>query len=730
VEAELEESIRARMRELGLGPDARSPRLRRELGRLQRELQEIEQRIPFWDRLVFFSQTADEERSTRLRRRMAELQTELGEVEVEEAAALEQLGKEFPPFALAQLLERALRIARKDLEVSGFLFRDVQRESLEVALQTLANALRDAYCPDLDLRELFREVCDPARRAELAASGDEVERDRRAGYRPAPMRSLLPLVARTVGDDLEADRQALIELGERREEVAETLARAESDVGFVDAVNVFSESPEEQRRDALAEELTEVEEALRQRYERVNQHLLRALNAYPPLEVYQRTLEVLGVISVLVPETHERLLPEGLLGTVSRVERRPLVYAALARLHTSFARAFPGVPLRVRGAATPVHDGEAGAETPQAKLLAEAFARLEARGAPVLRARALEHAELLGGVVEAERQTQARVSTLDWLVFWSDTEDEARLRVLRGRRAFHATTLAEHYSDLLGLAREGVGGLPPFALRDVTVEILRAIKEIHTDGGTSSSPRTCSVYGRGRANLALGGARRVLADSYGLSGSRRTLFEAVAACSDRSPPPEGGPFAPLSYDELVRLVASRVAPDFGESYRQVKEKAQLRRVLEREREEVAEEISIWDRINVFSTTEEEARNKELKSELAEVSGEHQALMLELDRQLDAALVAYPPAELYYSLGALMSQVDRIRAVCRRSTRTTGTGKNKRTETVYTCALVGHGEAIKSARRWAHAFVRVFGDLPSYAGVLEQWELWRLGKLAE
>ena len=65
----------------------------------------------------------------------------------------------------------------------------------------------------------------------------------------------------------------------------------------------------------------------------------------------------------------------------------------------------------------------------------------------------------------------------------------------------------------------------------------------------------------------------------------------------------------------------------------------------------------------------------------------------------------------------------------RSTRTTGSGKDRRTETVYTCALVGHGEAIKGARRWAESFVRVFGDLPDYPGVLEQWELWRLGALA-
>ena len=41
------------------------------------ELEEVEQRIPFWDRLVFFSDTPDEARSTQLRRTLAELRQEL-----------------------------------------------------------------------------------------------------------------------------------------------------------------------------------------------------------------------------------------------------------------------------------------------------------------------------------------------------------------------------------------------------------------------------------------------------------------------------------------------------------------------------------------------------------------------------------------------------------------------------------------------------------------------------
>ncbi|MEZ6183409.1 MAG: hypothetical protein R3F62_00170 [Planctomycetota bacterium] len=725
----LAQGIRRRMRELDLGPDARPPALRRRIAELSRELEEVEQRIPFWDRLLVFSTTPDEgalDPAPPDPRRAAPGARGGGGRGRKPRAARAQC----PPFALGLELERALRTARKELEVAGVLFRAVSRESLEETLEAFARELRAAYAPDLDLRELLREVGDPERRAAHAARASEVQLDPRAGYRPLSQRALLPLVAREVVDSgLDADRQALIELGETRERLTRELAAAESAIGLLDRVNVLTDSPEERERNRLQAELHEAEAQLRTRYEQVQQHVLRALSAFPPLEVYQRALEVLGVSSVLEPETTERLLADGHVGSVSRVQRRPLVYAALCRLHTAFARAFPGVPLRLQAAHTAIHDGEEGADSPQAELLAAAFARLETPGAHALRRRALEHAELLGGVIQSERQTLARISTLDWLVFWSDTEDEARLRVLRGRRGFHAQSVDATYRDLLGLCREGVRDLPPFALRDATLAFLAAIKEIHTDGGSSSSPRSCSVYGRGEARDAIRQARRVFEQHYGLRGSRQELYRAVAACEPPARQRPGGPFRPLGQQAVVELIAGGVGPDFAQRYDQVREQARQLRRLDGERQEVAEEISLWDRINVFSTTPEEQRNRELKQELSQLEGERAALALDLDRELDTALAAYPPGQLYYALGGLLSTLDAIRAVCRRHTRTTGSGKDRRTETYYTCALIGHGEAVRCARRWAQTFVHLFGDLPDYAGVLEQWELWRLGQLA-
>ena len=59
---------------------------------------------------------------------------------------------------------------------------------------------------------------------------------------------------------------------------------------------------------------------------------------------------------------------------------------------------------------------------------------------------------------------------------------------------------------------------------------------------------------------------------------------------------------------------------------------------------------------------------------------------------------------------------------RSRTVTTGTGDNKRTETRYSCHLVGKGRALDAMQRWAARSTAVFGVLPGYQQLLEVWSL--------
>jgi hypothetical protein len=94
----------------------------------------------------------------------------------------------------------------------------------------------------------------------------------------------------------------------------------------------------------------------------------------------------------------------------------------------------------------------------------------------------------------------------------------------------------------------------------------------------------------------------------------------------------------------------------------------------------------------------------------------------VDRALDQAAEAYPPAALSWSLEGVVGSVAAIRATCRSRTVTTGTGKNRRTETRYDCSLDGESAARSAMRAWLARFVRVYGALPGHRALLAGWTL--------
>ena len=182
-------------------------------------------------------------------------------------------------------------------------------------------------------------------------------------------------------------------------------------------------------------------------------------------------------------------------------------------------------------------------------------------------------------------------------------------------------------------------------------------------------------------------------------------------------------FTPLQPAALHGLLAFMLeGTSFKEQYQEATQRLGSLRKADRERVSVEEEITLWDRINVFTTTEAEARRNELKAEIGGLSAELVTQRAEVAGKFWQALRAYPPALLCAQLDGVVEAVEDIRAVCRSYTVSTGSGKTRRTETRYRCDLVGKDEAVRAMQGWAAEMVRVFGEQLGYHELLEALEL--------
>jgi hypothetical protein len=174
---------------------------------------------------------------------------------------------------------------------------------------------------------------------------------------------------------------------------------------------------------------------------------------------------------------------------------------------------------------------------------------------------------------------------------------------------------------------------------------------------------------------------------------------------------------------VAELLAARAqSSGLAEMYAAVASQQVELEQTDQEREAVKEKISLWDTINVFKTTEDEARYKDLKTQVGGMARREAMLRERLWELFEAALAGYPPGLLWAELARVVDAIDEIRAVCESYTVTTGTGNNRRTETRYRCSLLGKDEAVEAMTRWSARMVAVFGEQLGYHELLEALEL--------
>jgi len=694
----------------------------------QRELDEIKARIPFWDRVVFFSDTADEARARQLDRDIKELERIIGLQRTALDSALAEIEQAFPAFEIARRIDRAVRQLQSQIRVDGLIFKGVELpDSLLNDLHGLGERILHLYVPDFDHEDFLRTLADEQRCRAFANAPPSLRPHPTLGVEPLSHEALLRLLAGHVldGPYFHA-RPELDHLEQQLNQLANAHAAAVEAVPIVDKLNVFTDSEAEQHRDQLATEVQKTLFDFRNRAEQVHDLLDTSLALYPPMGLYVRLGELLGAIDALAVKSVVDLEPGGDVVVQKIVEPRALVLAAAQRLRRAYVQAFPGVPLP-----SDVEERErrkvqhaAGLDSAPMSQMVQDFANaLDRAGGEKLFDQCLLHVAMQHRLSRRLGDLKSRISWVDRLSLSNNADQTAEAQAW-ARLKWHQSTTDDSWNQLLEAARQAGAQQPTLALRDWAVHTLGRVKAIHTDGGSSRSPKSCSVYGRSEAYEGLNALRTVLEHAFNLQGDRQRLMEQLAELLEHPEPPpplEQGVFRPRSFHEVLAILA---VPLYESDYRA--RFLRLQQLLPRhaayndELQEVKGRISFWDRLNFFTDTPDEQHRDNIQAALKGLSTEIQHESLAINTLLERSFDHYPPARLYYLVGSVVEAVSDIRAVCRSRTVSTGSGKNRRTHTEYYCALEGHGAAINQTRRWNATLLATFGPQPTYQELLARW----------
>jgi hypothetical protein len=704
--------------------------LRQSINKLERELGEVDQKIAIWDRLVFFSDTEDEAQKKLLADRVKEQTADWDAVTQELESAFEKIGTNIPPFAIGCALEGCLQSARSGLDVGGLFFKHVEdRGDLEGILESLANRVIELYAPDFDQQSLYEQLTDQSRCESIARDADDgvLQGDDSLGIAPLSMNRLLPLCAeRLLESGFFETRARHQELIQDERDLRKQYEEAKEAVPFLDKLNVFTDSDLETERKALKEEYKSVQESRESCYEQNRGQLHKCLSVYPPLDFYQRLLEAAAVTRLLKVGEERTLSMKGEIVAEKITSPRMLLIAALNRLMSKFAETFRGVQLPNQLV------DKTNSTDHRPDYVRKFFKNLEGSDVPHFCKEALSHACLQGHIDRQIKETAQQISLIDRLVFWSDTKEEAEEDQLQYRNNWNKDWTQVLWNRLLEEAALSATQLGPFSLRDNAIESIESIGNIHTDSGSSSSPMSCSVYGRGEAQKALRSIKRGFEDCYHLQGNRDDLLETVYQLTERGVDPvsaedEGKRFGQIHYDDLAFELARRLTDSrFNNLYGSVRKLTNKLDKLEIRKDSAESKISLWDCVNIFTTTPDEGLRNQLKAEISVVDKEAAPLLNELNALFNKAIQIYPAALHYFEINAVIIAVNRISASCQSYTVSRGSGDNKTTETRYRCVLNGHGTAKSAMRHWAAAMVKHFGRLPGYHELLEEWELTRAG----
>jgi len=696
------------------------------LASLRRQLAEVEGRIPLWDKLIFWSDTADEAERNELQAEITRRRDELATHNKTYHGSLEQVGRSFPPFSLGVRLAKCLQLIHENVQVESGLFPFSSQviDIVEVTrlLESLGEQIKSYYFSDFDQELLLRRIATKEDcQREARSFHEESFLNDYSGYSPIDTEDLIPLVAQKLLDEVffDSSRQLAKQL-EEHQELSIALKKAKGQVPLLDKLNIFSDSPAEKLRDDLEKDFVRSAHRLQQSTEELQLHITESLKAYPPMGLYQAVGSVLAVLRSLEPDADTTISAGGRVVSNPVAAPGVLLQVSIRELKSAFLGLFGELPL--------VHellkDSIALQPSICTKSLQDIFVYLDEHDAEKWVKKGLVHATMKGQLIQRKREVQSEISWLDRMVFWSDTTEETKEKEYKERAAWHKSALGACWHGLLEMTEQAGRAQLPFLLRDFAINATHRISSIHTSSLESGMRKTCSVYGRKEARQALNNIRKLLEEQFGFGGTRENMMAELVQYLREHPEREEiciQDKRKIQLQELKIVMANQLrGSGFVERFENLQDAKKRRRKVRSSSEEVATRISIWDRINILSKTPAQEEEDVLEEEINELSSNIREELDALNELFEVALEAYPPALLYYMMGGVYHAVSQIRAVCRSKTVRTGTGKDRRTETRYYCELRGKTRALHAMAAWCEMMVRVYGELPGYHSVLEAW----------
>ena len=710
--------------------------LGRELASVKRQWSEVRQRIPLWDRVVFFHDTEDEALASTLAEQLEDLEGRhhAAEWKVNEAAV--QIFAESPPVEIAYRVEQVIFAVFNDTNVG---LRGGADEPLAAELEDIAARIVDLWVPGFDTTVFGRVLADPATRVR-AASMDPgpLREDATLGFASISPDELGIRAARALASEAFNQAQAAVaKEASDHQQVAQHLEAAREQVSTFDRLSP-GKGPAEQAVSAL-------EKALESEYGEYvaaveTFHLLieHAVTAFPPMGVYFAALGASGAIRSADPVAEGGITPDGGLGTRPGFAARAMILATLIPLRNALDEAFPGlghlVSTRSSRRSGP-HDAGPYREAPpsesdQAAVKAVSpddavLDSLEGHGLRPVVMRGVSHASMLGSVARAFKGISGKIGWSDRLAVWSQSEDKFAEARLRERETWHRTMFHWVCSQGTHIVDGACRQSPRHALGLGLVAAHQAWSRISTQEGTSSSPMTCPAYGKREMLNALDYARSCIEHGFGPRGDRDYLVQAIVAHLHRapvaSPVHRGAPARVLGWEEIVAAIAESLRPHgFLPLHQRVTALRSEYAHLSHDALRARAAVSLWDKLNVFTDTPAEKLRDELQARTQQTFQALQRDESQANSLLNHALWVYPPAAIYYEVFRVVDAASAIQAVRHRGTSTSKVGNTTVTRTYYYCRLHGKEAAGQALQQWTRNVIHCFGYIPSPSELMARW----------
>ncbi|MGE0491259.1 MAG: hypothetical protein AB7S38_18770 [Vulcanimicrobiota bacterium] len=633
----------------------------RRIPRLERELQELTQRIPFHDRLIFFVDSPDEAREQEVKAELEELRQQRRDLERTIHEFVREAAREFPLFGVSTRLESwrdhlNLLLDDPDLPRLGqqAAAQRHRREKLQARvradLEAIRQSFRESVLPGLDLHALVARVTDHLENPKLASDSHD---------------GLIQAVARRLAAlDFSSHASHLIWL---EQEFAQGQPKPELI---------------ENRNQALAE---------------VHGLLVQAMSADPALRVYCSFLLLEAALAECQVAVAYRLDERGNALSRGGITLSTLVVALHRQLLEAFQASYPEVPFPSELLQQPAPEPVRG--------LSPFTVDLQTPLDEVIVA-----TQALVGLQLALEAIRSRIKLIDRLVFWSDTPDEALEGVFEQATASQRVVMRTRWDEFLALARGERRLDPGYRLQDDFLVARAALQSVSTPKGETSIRRNCPLRNKAAAVAAADEMYQRVAGPFeaeNLPGELRTLMYHM-----NSAEPYDGPFKP---GKAVGYLAQRVGQRVKDLQAQAAALDESIQQGQRKLQSAQRQVSTWDKLNIFTQSEAEKAVSAEASQVDTLRERQTYLRDKAYQEFEQAVTETTELRAYYYAKELAERVAALKA--QSGQRTTGYGKNK--STYYYCYIAGYDLALQTAAAYGSMLFSAYGQLEDLTSTLDR-----------